>query len=149
MSAGSPKLLRVTGLLLPGGWALLLAGCGYTAGSGLHERGVHTVHVRAVAADTWRQRLEAELGAAVARELAVSSDLLPADGASADAVPWIVLAGGILLAVLLVVLTEVLTRRRAYALNLVEQRTRAMHQAQLVAEAANQSKSGGHGPRPG
>ena len=62
-------------------------------------------------------------------------------GASADALPWIVLAGGILLAVLLVVLTEVLTRRRAYALNLVEQRTRAMHQAQLAAEAANQSKS--------
>ena len=62
-------------------------------------------------------------------------------GASAEAVPWIVLAGGILLAVLLAVLVEVLTRRRAYALNLVEQRTRAMHQAQLAAEAANQSKS--------
>jgi signal transduction histidine kinase/CheY-like chemotaxis protein len=62
-------------------------------------------------------------------------------GASADAVAWIVLAGGLLLAVLLVVLIEVLTRRRAYALNLVEQRTRAMHQAQMAAEAANQSKS--------
>jgi signal transduction histidine kinase/ActR/RegA family two-component response regulator len=62
-------------------------------------------------------------------------------GATAEAVPWIVLAGGLLLAVLLAVLVEVLTRRRAYALNLVEQRTRAMHQAQLAAEAANQSKS--------
>jgi hypothetical protein len=62
-------------------------------------------------------------------------------GATAEAVPWIVLAGGILLAVLLAVLVEVLTRRRAYALNLVEQRTRAMQQAQQAAEAANQSKS--------
>jgi signal transduction histidine kinase/CheY-like chemotaxis protein len=62
-------------------------------------------------------------------------------GTTAEAVPWIVLAGGLLLAVLLAFLVEVLTRRRAYALNLVEQRTRAMHQAQLAAEAANQSKS--------
>jgi len=62
-------------------------------------------------------------------------------GTTAQAVTWIVLAGGILLAILLAVLVEVLTRRRAYALNLVEQRTRAMHQAQLAAEAANQSKS--------
>ena len=62
-------------------------------------------------------------------------------GAYADAVPWIVLAGGLLLAVLLAVLVEVLTRRRAYALNLVEQRTRAMYRAQMAAEAANQSKS--------
>lgn len=62
-------------------------------------------------------------------------------GATAEAAPWIALAGGLLLAALLAVLVEVLTRRRAYALNLVEQRTRAMHQAQLAAEAANQSKS--------
>jgi signal transduction histidine kinase/CheY-like chemotaxis protein len=62
-------------------------------------------------------------------------------GSFADAVPWIVLGGGLLLAVLVAILVEVLTRRRAYALNLVEQRTRAMYQAQKAAEAANQSKS--------
>jgi signal transduction histidine kinase/ActR/RegA family two-component response regulator len=62
-------------------------------------------------------------------------------GSFAEAVPWIVLAGGVLLAVLLTVLVEVLTRRREYALNLVEQRTRAMYQAQMAAEAANRSKS--------
>jgi signal transduction histidine kinase/ActR/RegA family two-component response regulator len=62
-------------------------------------------------------------------------------GATAEAVPWIALGSGLVLAVLLAVLIEVLTRRRAYALNLVEQRTRAMHQAQLAAEAANRSKS--------
>jgi hypothetical protein len=66
--------------------ALLLAACGYTAGSGLQERGVRTVHLRAVANDTFRQRLESELSAAVSRELAVSSDLLPASAATADAV---------------------------------------------------------------
>ncbi|MDT4921340.1 MAG: hypothetical protein QOI15_2242 [Pseudonocardiales bacterium] len=62
-------------------------------------------------------------------------------GTFAESVPWIVLAAGLLLALLLAVLVEVLTRRRAYALNLVEQRTRAMHKAQLAAEAANRSKS--------
>lgn len=66
--------------------AALLAGCGYTAGSGLHERGVRTVHVRAVANETFRQRLEAELSLAISRELAVSSDLLPAAAVDADAV---------------------------------------------------------------
>jgi len=62
-------------------------------------------------------------------------------GSFAEAVPWIVLAGGLVLAVLLAILVEVLTRRRAYALRLVEQRTSAMYQAQKAAEAANQSKS--------
>jgi hypothetical protein len=60
--------------------------CGYTAGSGLAEQGVRTVFLRAVANDTFRQRLEGELSAAVSRELAVSSDLLPASAATADAV---------------------------------------------------------------
>jgi signal transduction histidine kinase/CheY-like chemotaxis protein len=62
-------------------------------------------------------------------------------GTFAQSVPWIVLAAGLVLAVLLALLVEVLTRRRAYALNLVEQRTRAMYQAQMAAEAANRSKS--------
>jgi signal transduction histidine kinase/CheY-like chemotaxis protein len=62
-------------------------------------------------------------------------------GSTAEAVPWIVLAGGLVLAVLLAFLVDVLSRRRAYALNLVDQRTRAMYQAQMAAEAANRSKS--------
>jgi signal transduction histidine kinase/ActR/RegA family two-component response regulator len=52
-----------------------------------------------------------------------------------------VLAGGSALAVLLAALIEVLSRRRVYALRLVEQRTRALWQAQAAAEAANRSKS--------
>jgi hypothetical protein len=64
--------------------ALLLAACGYTAGSGLHEHGIRTVQVLAVANDTYRQRLEEELGAEVSRTLA-RTDLLPGDS-SADAV---------------------------------------------------------------
>jgi len=62
-------------------------------------------------------------------------------GTFAESVPWIVLAGGLVLALLLAFLVDVLTRRRAYALNLVEQRTRAMYRAQVAAEAANRSKS--------
>ena len=76
----SVLLLAVTAVTWTG------ASCGYTAGSGLRERGVRTVYVRAVGNDTWRQRLESDLGAAVARELSVSSDLLPGDSSSADAV---------------------------------------------------------------
>jgi signal transduction histidine kinase/CheY-like chemotaxis protein len=73
--------------------------------------------------------------------LIVISAHTPLVGSFAQSVPWIVLAGGLLLAVLLAVLVDVLSRRRAYALNLVEQRTRAMYQAQMAAEAANRSKS--------
>jgi signal transduction histidine kinase/CheY-like chemotaxis protein len=62
-------------------------------------------------------------------------------GSFAESVPWIVLAAGLVLALLVAFLVEVLSRRRAYALNLVEQRTRAMYQAQVAAEAANRSKS--------
>jgi signal transduction histidine kinase/ActR/RegA family two-component response regulator len=73
--------------------------------------------------------------------LVVTSPRDPLVGSFAQFVPWIVLGGGIFLAILLALLVHVLTRRRVYALNLVEQRTRAMHQAQLAAEAANRSKS--------
>jgi len=65
----------------------------------------------------------------------------PLVGQFTSIVPWFVLAGGLVLAGLIALLVHVLTRRREYALNLVEQRTRAMHQAQLAAEAANRSKS--------
>ena len=73
--------------------------------------------------------------------LVVTAAATPLVGSFARAVPWIVLAGGLLLAALLAVLVEVLSRRRTYALKLVEQRTRAMHDAQVAAEAANRSKS--------
>lgn len=63
-----------------------LHGCGYSAGSGLPGRGIRTVHLQAVGNLTFRQRLEAELGAAVSRELAASSDLLPASAREADAI---------------------------------------------------------------
>jgi hypothetical protein len=64
----------------------LVAGCGYSTGSGLPQRGIRTVHLRAIENDTFRQRLEVELGAAVSRELSVSSDLLPGSAAAADAI---------------------------------------------------------------
>ncbi len=65
---------------------LLLGGCGYTVGTGLHERGVHTVSLEVVGNDTYRQRLEVELGSVLARELPVSADLELADRGRADAV---------------------------------------------------------------
>jgi len=65
----------------------------------------------------------------------------PLVGQFTSIVPWFVLVGGLVLAALIALLVHLLTRRREYALNLVEQRTRAMHQAQLAAEAANRSKS--------
>lgn len=66
--------------------ALLLASCGYSTGTGLRERGVRSVHIRAVENDTYRQRLEVDLSAAVSRELSVSSDLLPGTLERADAI---------------------------------------------------------------
>jgi hypothetical protein len=65
---------------------VLLAGCGYTFGSGLPERGVRTIALDVVGNDTFRQRLEADLSAALARELPVSTDLELADRRTADAV---------------------------------------------------------------
>ena len=66
--------------------AVLLAGCGYTFGSGLAERGVRTIALRVVGNETFRQRLEVELSRALARELPVSTDLQLADERRADAI---------------------------------------------------------------
>ena len=71
--------------------SVVLAGCGYTFGSGLDRIGVRTVALAAVGNDTFRQRLEVELGAALARELPVSSDLVLADRRTADALLHVVL----------------------------------------------------------
>ncbi len=69
----------------------MLTGCGYTFGSGLPQRGVRTIALLVVGNDTYRQRLEVELGAALARELPVSTDLMLADRRTADAVLHVVL----------------------------------------------------------
>lgn len=73
------------------GCCLLASGCGYTFGSGLAERGVRTVALTIVGNETFRQRLEAELSAALSRELPVSTDLVLADHKHADALLEVVL----------------------------------------------------------
>jgi hypothetical protein len=70
---------------------LLPSACGYTFGAGLDRHGVRTVALEVVGNDTYRQRLEAELGSALARELPVSSDLELADRRTADAILQVVL----------------------------------------------------------
>jgi signal transduction histidine kinase/CheY-like chemotaxis protein len=65
----------------------------------------------------------------------------PLVGSIATAFPWLVLASGALLALALGLLVEVLVRRRAYALRLVEERTRSLLEARLAAEKANRAKS--------
>ena len=69
---------------------LLFAACGYSFGTGLHERGVHTVALEVVGNESFRQRLEVELSSVLARELPVSADLELADRARADAVLQVV-----------------------------------------------------------
>lgn len=69
---------------------LLLTGCGYTFGSGLPEQGVRSVSLAVVGNETFRQRLEVELGSALARELPVSTDLVLADRRRADAILQVV-----------------------------------------------------------
>ena len=62
-------------------------------------------------------------------------------GSLAVAFPWLVLGTGSVLALVLGLLVEVLIRRRAYALRLVEERTKSLHEARLAAEKANKAKS--------
>lgn len=70
---------------------LAAAACGYTFGSGLPEAGVRTVALAVVGNETYRQRLEVELTAALARELPVSTDLRLTTRARADAVLQVVI----------------------------------------------------------
>jgi signal transduction histidine kinase/ActR/RegA family two-component response regulator len=65
----------------------------------------------------------------------------PLSGSLAHNAPWILLAGGLLAAALATAVTEILARRRAYALALVVERTADMRRAQEAAEGANRSKS--------
>jgi signal transduction histidine kinase/ActR/RegA family two-component response regulator len=85
----------------------------------------------------------------VTRQLAVGSEkwLLAVStrdrlvGSVATAFPWLVLGAGALLALALGFLVEVLVRRRAYAVRLVDERTRSLVEARLAAEKANRAKS--------
>ncbi|MGY2874475.1 signal transduction histidine kinase/ActR/RegA family two-component response regulator [Marmoricola sp. URHA0025 HA25] len=65
----------------------------------------------------------------------------PLVGSLAAAFPWLVVGTGAALALVLGFLVEVLIRRRAYALRLVEERTRSLLDARLAAEKANRAKS--------
>lgn len=62
-------------------------------------------------------------------------------GSFAEMAPWLLLAGGLVAAVLAAAVVDVLARRRSYALALVEERTAKLREAQESAEAANRSKS--------
>lgn len=79
----------------PGGFllgCLLLAGCGYTFGSGLEQRGVRSIALSVVGNETYRQRLEAELGLALARQIHDATGLVLADRSTADATLHVVLS---------------------------------------------------------
>jgi signal transduction histidine kinase/ActR/RegA family two-component response regulator len=65
----------------------------------------------------------------------------PLVGSLATAFPWLVFGSGVALAFVLGLLVEVLIRRRAYALRLVEERTRSLLEARVAAEKANRAKS--------
>jgi signal transduction histidine kinase/CheY-like chemotaxis protein len=69
-------------------------------------------------------------------------------GSLARAVPWIILVGGIVTALILGAVIHLLARRREYAMVLVEERTAALREtlaeletARLAANAANHSKT--------
>ena len=79
-----------------------------------------------VGADTW---------------LLVTRSNQPLVGSFAANAPWGVLASGLLAALLATVLVETISRRRAYAMALVDERTTELRQARELAETANRSKS--------
>jgi signal transduction histidine kinase/ActR/RegA family two-component response regulator len=62
-------------------------------------------------------------------------------GSVAAGFPWIILGASLLLALALGFLVEVLVRRRAYALRLVDERTKSLVEARIAAEKANRAKS--------
>ena len=83
-------------------------------------------HSFVIGADTW---------------IVVISAKQSLEGPFAGVLPWVVLGGGAVLAGLLAMIVEVLARRRAYALALVDERTKELRQAQATAENANRAKS--------
>jgi signal transduction histidine kinase/CheY-like chemotaxis protein len=73
--------------------------------------------------------------------LTVTEARHPLVGSFAAKFPWFVLVGGIVASLLIAALTYTLSRRRAYAMDLVEQRTQKLREAQADAETANRAKS--------
>jgi signal transduction histidine kinase/ActR/RegA family two-component response regulator len=65
----------------------------------------------------------------------------PLVGGFAASFPWLVLGGGLLATALAAMMMNLLSRRRTYAMRLVEERTRTLRVAQEAAEAANRAKS--------
>lgn len=65
---------------------LTTSACGYTFGTGLHQKGVRTVALTVVGNESYRQRLEVDLSAALSRELPSSTDLQFCDRDRADAI---------------------------------------------------------------
>ena len=65
----------------------------------------------------------------------------PLAGQFATDLPWLVLASGLLLSLLMTALVAVLVRRRRYALKAVERQTAELREARELAERANQAKS--------
>jgi len=65
----------------------------------------------------------------------------PLVGSLATVFPWVVLGTGGALAIALGLLAETLIRRRAYALRLVDERTKSLVEARTAAEKANKAKS--------
>lgn len=79
----SRRAHSIAAMLLLG---MLSGSCGYTAGTGLSKYGIRTVAFQVVGNHTYRQRLEAEISRELAKELPVTTDLILADRATADAV---------------------------------------------------------------
>lgn len=77
--------------LVAGAALAWLASCGYQFGTGWPERGVRTVSLAVVGNETYRQRLEVALSAALARELPISTDLRLAAPGRGDATLEVVL----------------------------------------------------------
>ena len=80
--------------------------------------------------------------------LMVTKPKQPLTGTFAPKVPWIILGVGLFTALLASLVVEVLARRRSYALNLIDQRTRELNMthdelvaARVTADDANRSKS--------
>ena len=73
--------------------------------------------------------------------LVVASAKEPLVGPFAVRAPWLFGAAGLLLALVLGLGVELIVRRRAYALRLVDERTAGLLEAQLAAEKANRAKS--------
>jgi signal transduction histidine kinase/ActR/RegA family two-component response regulator len=73
--------------------------------------------------------------------LLVARSKAPLVGSFAAVAPWGLLGAGLIAGLLTALLVETLSRRRYYAMALVEERTAELRQAREVAEAANRSKS--------